>query len=121
MKYKKKVIMILCVCLTIILLSSCRTCPPSDVSEEIASYIWISKNEQGECRLALDGKKLQLQCVSADKKEMILNGKYFADENTITVEGEDFGTVVMKYSLKNEKLTIDMYNMSIIFTKENAL
>ncbi len=118
MRNRKRISIMLCVFLTIILLSSCKVSPPSDASEEIAAYAWISQNETGECRMSFDGDNIILSCRLSDKESMKLEGRYFADGDTITVESEDYGTVSFKFKLENEKMTIDMYNMSIVFTKE---
>ncbi len=118
MRNRKRISIMLCVFLTVILLSSCKVSPPSDASEEIAAYAWISQNETGECRMSFDEDNIILSCSLSDEESMKLEGRYFADGDTITVESEDYGTISFKFRLENEKMTIDMYNMSIVFTKE---
>ncbi len=116
MRNSRRTAIMLCVFL-IIIFSSCTDCPPTDASEEIVKYSWISKNELGECRLSFDNDLLRLDCKLSDKESMKLEGRYFADKNSITVESEEYGTIKLGFRAENEKMTIDMYDMSIIFTK----
>ena len=118
MKYLKRVFVMLCVLLTIILLTSCISSPPSNASEEIARYSWISKNDSGNCRISFTDGVLKLDCCLSEKETVRLEGKYFADDNMITVESDDCGTVVLKYKLENEKMSVEMYNMCVVFIKE---
>ncbi len=118
MRYMKNVVLMLYVFLTAILLTSCKTCPPSDASEEIASYSWVSKNETGECRLSFEDECLILSCNLSEKDKLKIEGRYFADDKTITLESEDCGTLTLEYKLDNDKLSLNMYNMSIVLTKE---
>lgn len=115
---RKMTVTMLCICMTVILLSSCRVCPPSDASEEITVYTWVNKSDNGECRINFDEENIKIACTLSNNEKMKLEGKYFADENTITVESDDCGTITLGYKLENEKMTVNLYNMSITFTKE---
>lgn len=115
-KYNKFLTIILAA-LSVIFLSACREQSPTTAAEEISRYNWSLTGEYGECSLHFDNDTAELSANISAEETIKVRGKYFTDENTITVDTDEYGTVVFAYQLKDDKLILTFCETNITLTK----
>lgn len=100
-----------------VFLSGCTTAPPQNAAEELCRYQWIPKTAEGSLTFSEDTLSLSVQQGDNSVK---LSGVYFADDDTLTVLSEDYGTVVMQYALVADQLRLTYFDKEAVFVKEGG-
>lgn len=85
-------------------LPGCCRDHPTLPQEEIACHRWIYKGNDVECTLSFEDNMFNMYASVHGGENLRLSGVYYADENNITVDSDDFGTVVFPYRAENEYL-----------------
>ena len=99
----------------IIMLCGCRQASPETKAGELAAHRWEMADTSVSGRIDIDGDIFTLSGVAEGTENVSLSGKYFADDETITVETEDQGTVRLSYDINNEKLILTYYGNELTF------
>ncbi len=112
MKLLKKLLLILFLSL---ILSSCQNAPPTAAKDELSRYEWtitdISGNPHGSVSFH-DGKiKVSDDIIDFDADCII-------DENTITVNSKNYGTVILHYTMSGNTLELEYLGKKIVLKKK---
>lgn len=59
--------------------------------------------------------------VRQDGQAIHLAGEYFVDGDTLTVLSDDYGVVVLQYTLVNNELRLTYFDKQAIFVKQEGL
>ncbi len=102
----------------VMLLSGCVPAPPQNAAEEIRQHHWIPQTAEGV--LYFEGHTLQMD-VRQDGQAIHLAGEYFVDGDTLTVLSDDYGVVVLQYTLVNNELRLTYFDKQAIFVKQEGL
>lgn len=110
----KKLSLIVCTAVLFIT-SSCRNAPPASAKDEITSYQWtftdLSENTHGSLSFS-DGKiKISDDIIDFCEDCAI-------DDNCITVCSQNYGTVIINYSLDGDDLQLEYLGKKISLKKK---
>ena len=101
MQQLKRFLSLLCISF---ILSSCRNSPPISAKDEIALYEWtitdISGNTHGSVSFR-DGK------INISDNIINFTNECTVNENTITVNSQNYGTVIFNYTVSGNTLELE--------------
>ena len=109
---------LICVSVT---LQGCAAAPPQTAAEEIKLFEWVRTEEKGGANeqlgyLVFTENGISLTSVQGENR-LDLTGECVIEESTVTVISENYGTVVMGYTLSSDKLTLSYSGKGATFVK----
>ncbi len=115
---QKVILYIICISV-MIFTSACTASPPTTAAEEIQRHDWQMLDSSGEeyASLTFDDDRFFLKAQVYDSP-LSLSGEYYVDEDTISVDTESFGTILLKYKLNSDELTLTYFGKSVVFLKK---
>ena len=105
----------------VFVLCSCVAAPPSDCRDELIMHKWVIYDnfEKEKCSLCFENERMKLKARIDDNTVFDFDEEYIADTEKITVISDDYGTINIKYTIKNDKLILTYIDKEITFKKEN--
>ena len=97
--------------------TSCALAPPRSPAEEIALHSWYLSGQK--VRLSFEGDEMTIRSEGSDDR-IYLKGKYFTDEDKLTVLSDDCGTVIMTYRLVADKLELTYAGRTAELVKDSS-
>ena len=119
-KLKAPEIVLYIICISsIIFTTACTASPPTTAAEEILRHDWHMLDSEGEeyATLTFDNDRFILEAEIYDSP-LSLSGECFVDKETISVDTENFGTIIIRYKLSSDELTLTYFGKSVVFLKK---
>ena len=113
------IILLFTICILCLSASSCAPAPPENDADELELHRWeLKTGTKGS--ISFDDGTAVLDSALYDGSRILIRGKYYTDESTLTIVDDNDDTLVFGYDIVDNSLELEYVGMTLSFIKSGV-